>query len=422
MIKRWFYIVKESAKAHKIFNVALIVCLSLYIFSIPAFSGRPTWNYISYGLMILTSVITIAEYVFYEKFVFDRRLLIFFVFVIEALVGTIIHYPHDIRHWISVVLVFLSLVVFYYAFICIKDKKLIFKMIAYSMLVFGFYFTYKYYDKVLTFSISSKARYGWDFDNVNTVGSYFSLGAIIFLYLGAFFDKKRELLYLIPGFFLLYLGLFTGSRQFLLTTFLAAYLVFVFSLRKRKWIAFVALAAFIAIFIGILQIPKLADYKDQFERAIATIFDTGKAKIDPSVIERVLWPRNGFALGSKEFFFGYGVEGFSYYSGLGTYSHNNYSEVFCNFGVLGLIIFYVGVLYPALLAIRSKDKSLRMVIVVVVFYLTRGLFGVYYYSKDAYLMFGLMLYMVKDIKLGKFIDFNIGKAKIETQSIYEVSI
>ena len=422
MVKRWFHIIKESAKAHKVVNITLAVCLTLYIFSIPAFSARPTWNYISYGLMILTSLVTIIEYVFYEKFAFDRRLLIFLVFAIEASVGTIIYYPHDFRHLLSVFLVFLSLVVFYYAFICLKDKKLIFKMVAYSMLVFGLYFTYKYYNKVLTFSISSKERYGWYFDNVNTVGSYFSLGGIIFLYLGFFFNKKRELFYLIPGFFLFYLGLFTGSRQFLLTTFFAAYLVFAFSLRKRKWIAPVALVAFIVIFIGVLQIPKLADYKDQFERAIATIFDTGKAKIDPSVIERVLWPRNGFALGSKEFFFGYGVEGFAHYSGLETYSHNNYSEVFCNTGILGLVIFYIGVLYPALLTIRSKDKTLRMVIVIVVFYLTKGFFGVYYYSKDAYLMFGLMLYMVKDVKLGKFIDFDLFKKPKDNQNMKEVSI
>ena len=133
------------------------------------------------------------------------------------------------------------------------------------------------------------------------------------------------------------------------------------------------------------------------------MFGTGNYKIDPSTVQRTLWPRYGFNLGSKELLFGYGADGFSIYSGIGTYAHNNYAEVMCNFGILGLIIFHTAVLYPFLLAIRNKDRSKNIVIIIITFYLVKGFFGVYYSSKDACMMLALCLCLVKDVHLGQFI-------------------
>ncbi len=421
MFSRLIASFRSSNRAHKIINVALLVGLTLYIFSIPAFSARAKWNYVSYFLMALCAALTIVEYVLYEKFFFDRRLLIFAVFIIEALVGTAI-FSHDFRHWITIILVTLSLVVFYYAFNLIKDKRLIYLIIAFAFLAFGAYFAIVYYKRVLTFKFSGEALGGY-FDNVNTVGTYFSIGSVLFLYLALFNKKKLEFLYIIPAIGMLYLGLFTGSRHFLITTFIAAFVAVFLSIKKRKWIALIGLGAAIGLFFIIIQIPALADFRERINRAITTLFGIGNAKIDPSVVQRTLWPRYGFNLGSKELLFGYGVEGFSIYSGIGTYAHNNYAEVMCNFGILGLVIFYSAVLYPFFLAIRSKDKTKYIVIIIITFYLVKGFFGVYYSSKDAYMMLALCFCLVKDIRLGNFKEFNF-KIKREdvTNSYFEVSI
>ena len=421
MLNRLISSLKNSDRAHKIINITLIACLALYIFSIPAFSARPKWNYVSYFLMALCAAMTVIEYVLYEKLFFDRRLLIFAVFILEALVGTAI-FSHDFRHWLTIILVTLSLAIFYYAFSAIKDKRLIYQIIAFSFLAFGIYFAFVYRGRVLTFKLSGESLGGY-FDNVNTVGTYFSLGSILFLYLALFNKRKLEYLYLIPALGMLYLGIFTGSRHFLITTIVAAFFVVFLSIKKRKWIALLAFGVAIGLFFIIIQIPALADFRERINRAITTLFGIGNYKIDPSVVQRTLWPRYGFNLGSKELLFGYGVEGFSIYSGIGTYAHNNYAEVMCNFGIFGLVIFYSALLYPFFLAIRSKDKTKYIVIIIITFYLVKGFFGVYYSSKDAYMMLALCFCLVKDIHLGDFKEFNFKiKRDDVTNSYFEVSI
>lgn len=392
---------KNSDRAHKIINIALLTCLALYIFSIPAFSARPKWNYVSYFLMVLCAAMTVSEYVLYEKFFFDRRLLIFAVFILEALVGTAI-FSHGFRHWLTIILVTLSLVIFYYGFNVIKDKNIIYRVIAFSFLAFGAYFTIIYHQRVLTFKISGGALGGY-FDNVNAVGTYFSIGSILFFYLALFNKKKLEYLYLIPALGMIYLGVFTGSRHFLITTFVTAFVCLFLSLKKRKWISLIILVGVIGLFFVIIQIPQLADLRENLLRGLSTLFGIGNYKIDPSAVQRTLWPKYGFNLGSKELLFGYGTDGFSIYSGIGTYAHNNYAEVMCNFGILGFIIFHSVVLYPFFLAIRSKDRSKYIVIIIITFYLVKGFFGVYYSSKDAYMMLALCLCLVRDVRLGQFI-------------------
>lgn len=421
MFNRLIISLRSSDKAHKIINIALLTSLALYIFSIPAFSARAKWNYVSYFLMALSAVFTIAEYVLYEKFFFDRRLLIFLIFILESLIGTFV-FSHDFRHWLTIILVTLSFVIFYYAFNSIKDKHVIYLIISFAFLAFGAYFAIVYYKRVLTFKFSGSALGGY-FDNVNAVGTYFSIGSVLFLYLALFNKKKLEYLYLIPALAMIYLGMFTGSRHFLITTFIAAFVVIFLSIKKRKWIALIGLMAAIGLFIILIQIPALSEFRERINRAITTLFGIGNAKIDPSVVQRTLWPRYGFNLGSKQLLFGYGVEGFSIYSGIGTYAHNNYAEVLCNFGILGLVIFYSAVLYPFFLAVRSKDKAKYIVIIIISFYLVKGFFGVYYSSKDAYMMLALCFCLVKDIHLGGFKEFNI-KLKHENaiNSRFEVSI
>ena len=266
MFNRLISSLKNSERAHKIINVALLACLALYIFSIPAFSARPKWNYVSYFLMALCTAMTVSEYVLYEKFFFDRRLLIFAVFILETLIGTAI-FSHGFRHWLTIILVTLSLLIFYYGFNAIKDKKIIYQMIAFSFLAFGAYFTIVYYKRVLTFKVSGGAL-GEYFDNVNAVGTYFSVGSILFLYLALFNKKKLEFLYLIPALGMVYLGVFTGSRHFLITTFVTAFICLFLSLKKRKWISLIILVGVIGLFFVVIQIPQLADLRENLLRGL----------------------------------------------------------------------------------------------------------------------------------------------------------
>ena len=191
--------------------------------------------------------------------------------------------------------------------------------------------------------------------------------------------------------------------------------------KKRKWLAALIIVGAVGLFFIIIQIPALAALKERIDRGISTLFGIGSAKYDPSAVQRFIWPQYGFNIGSRVLLFGYGAEGFSIYSGIGTYSHNTYSEIICNFGLLGCLIFYFALLYPLALTIRSRDRSINIVYVIVSFYLVKGFFGVYFASKDAYMMIALLLYLTKDIKLGEYVGFGIRQIQ-HLDYYYEVSI
>ena len=418
MIKEAFLKLKNNSKFSNFLNVALIASLAIYIFSIPSFSGIAKWNLISYAFMAISAFIVFLKYFLYEKFVFNPRLLILLVFAIEAFIGTAL-YSHDFRHWFTIVLLLITLVVFYYAFNVIGNKTLIFRIIAYSLFAFALYFAFHYRANILKFNLDEPL--GGDFDNVNTIGTYFSLGSALFLYLALTGKKKIEWLHFIPCIAMLFLGLFTGSRHFIITTGVAFIVTVMVAFKKRKWLAALIIAGAIGLFFVIIQIPALAALKERIDRGISTLFGIGSAKYDPSAVQRFIWPQYGFNIGSRVLLFGYGAEGFSIYSGIGTYSHNTYSEIICNFGLLGCLIFYFALLYPLVLTIRSRDRSINVVYVIVSFYLVKGFFGVYFASKDAYMMIALLFYLTKDIKLGEYVGFGIRQIQ-HLDYYYEVNI
>lgn len=409
---------KDNKKLNNVLSFCLILFLSLYIFSLPAFSGRPKFNLISYAFMGISFVLVVEIYLLYKPFLLDKKLLIILLFVIETFIGTVI-YSHEFKHWFTIVLLFFSLVVFYYGFRIINNKRLILKIIAFALLAFGIYFAWHYRGIVLKFNIEEPIPLY--FDNQNTLGTYFSLGSAIFLYLAVCHEKKIEWLYLLPCFAMLFLGLFTGSRHFIITTGVAFISTILISFRKRKWLAILIIVGIVALFFIVIQLPPLAPFKERIDRAITTILGIGNAKYDPSAVQRTIWPQYGFSIGSRVLFFGYGAEGFSIYSGIGTYSHNTYSEIFTNFGIFGTIIFYSAFLYPLILIIRSKDRTIKFGIVVALFYFAKSFFGVCFNSKDTYVMLALIFYLTKDLSLGSYVGFG---AKHETLSntFYEASI
>lgn len=418
MLKSLIARIKASSKLNSILTVFLLISFALYIFSIPSFSARPRFYIISYGLMLLCGLFVFLKYLFYEKFVFNRRLLILLVFAIEAFIGTALH-SHDFRHWLSIVLMFITLVIFYYGFCTIKNKRLIFKVIALSFFAFGLYFAFTYRSEILKINLDTPL--GNDFDNVNTVGTYFSLSSAFFLYLALTNEKKLEWLYLIPSAIMLGLGLFTGSRHFIITTGVTFFVTIIVGFKRKKWIAAITIVVTVALFFAIIQLPQLALIKERIDRGITTLFGIGNAKFDPSVVQRTIWPQYGFNIGSRVMLFGYGAEGFSIYSGIGTYSHNTYSEIICNFGIIGAVIFYFSFLYCLILAIRSRDRRLNIVYVVVTFYIVKGFFGVYFASKDAYMMIALIMFLTKDIRLGNYVGFGV-KNSLRSNTYCEVSI
>lgn len=395
----------------------IIAFLFLYTFSIPAFSGRPKWYIISYFFMAALGGLTVFYTLLYTKFKLNKWFILPASFVGYALIGTII-YSHDFRHWLTLLLMLLTALIFYYAFAAIKNKRLIFIILAAAFSLFALYFAYIYRDPILHLRLTS-ARAGDYFDNVNAIGFYFAIAYSLALYLSLFRKSKWELFFLIPTIMFFVLGLFTGSRSFILSVAVASVVALYLKMRKHKVIFFIILVALVGTFLGLMNIPQLAFLKDQFDRTLYTLFGIGNSKVETSTVQRMVWPQYAIYLGGKNLIFGYGTDGFAIFSGVGTYAHNNYAEVICNFGLIGLILYYGCFVIPLLQTYKKEDEERFMVILMFSMFLVRSLFGVVYYTKEGYLIIALCFFLTKDYELYKP---NLMKNIVIPSERYEVSI
>lgn len=384
----------------------IVAFLFLYTFSIPAFSGREKIYIVSYFFMAALGGFTIVYTFLYTKFKFNRWLILPALFVAFAFLGTAF-YSHSFVGtsgkigWTTLLLMLITLVVFYYAFVAINNNKIILIALLAAFLVFAFYFAYVYRDKIIHLQLSSD-RIDIYFDNQNTIGFYFAIAYALSLFCGLFYKRKLELLYLIPAALFLFLGLFTGSRAFLVSVVIGSIVIMYLKLRNHKIIFLIALGCLIGLLFVLINISTFAFLKDQFDRTLYTLFGIGNSKVDTSTVQRAVWPGYAFYLGGRNLIFGYGVNGFSIYSGVGTYSHNNFAEVLCNFGIIGFVLFNACLIIPFLLSFKPKSKDLYLVSILFFVYVFRSLFGVVYYSKETYLVLALIFYLTRDCKLPVF--------------------
>ncbi len=395
-INRLLTKMRDNSKLQHATLFSIISLMFLYTFSIPSFSGRERIYLVSYALMALFAFVTIFYTLAYGKFSLHKRCLIPVLFILEAIVGTAI-YSHDFRRWLSIFLMVITLFVYYFAFCAIKNSRLSLKIIVVSFLAFAIYFIYIY--KYQIFHLLIDDRIGIYFDNQNAIGSYFSLAFTISMYLAIMSEKKTDLFYLIPSGVFGLCGIFTGSRTFIVLVIVSISVILFIRFKAKKWIFLIVYAGLILLFFIAVNLPIFATLKLRVDQTFYTLFGIGNSKIDHSSIQRVLWQRYGYYLGSNNLIFGYGCEGFAIYSGIGTYSHSNFSEVFCNFGIVGFALFYSCYLVPFLLCFVGNQKDRYVVFVFVIYFLVKSFFGVSYYYKESYLVIALCMYLTKETKI-----------------------
>lgn len=405
-MRKFIFKLRQNLVLKKIFYWGIASFLFLYTFSIPSFSGRTGWSIISYFLMAALAGCTVVYTFLYTHFKINKWLLIPAAFALFAFLGTAF-YSHSFVGtsgkigWTTLLLMFLTLVIFYYAFVAIENKKIILIALISAFLIFAFYFAFIYRNIIIHLQLSSD-RISIYFDNQNTIGFYFAIAYALSLYSGLFFKRKIELLFLAPALIFLFLGFFTGSRAFLISIVMGSVAITFFKLRNHKIIFVIVLGCLVGLFFILINIPQLAFLKDQFDRTLYTIFGIGNSKVDTSTVQRAVWPGYAFYLGGRNLITGYGVNGFSIYSGVGTYAHNNFAEVLCDFGLIGFVLFNACFLMPFILSLKSNDKDLSLVPILFFIYFARSIFGVVYYSKETYLVLALIFFYTKDRKLPIF--------------------
>ena len=383
---------RASSKIKTALIISTIILIGLYVFSIPTFGAGSLFNksnYILYIVMALLGVLTIFTTLVYSTFKVRWVILLVPIFAIYALLGTLI-YSHEYRSWLTLLLMAIALFILFYAFRFVSNKNVILLTIISGFTIFAL--TYIFVLRKDIFNLSNWGRMGAPFEHPNTLSGYMVVASSITLYLLFFLDKKIKYVLLVPLALFLLVGLTNGSRTFIILFILLLVVLAVFRFRKNKWVLLGILGGIVLLLVILLSLPMLETLRFRLFNSFATIFGTSSTP-DTSTLQRLSWFNYGFSLGGNKFITGYGVDGFSIYSGTYTYTHSNLSEVVCDFGVIGAVIFYLPLGVLLYQNIKKFDKHSPLVITFIIYYLVVSFANVFYYNKVYYIVLALLFFI-----------------------------
>lgn len=314
------------------------------------------------------------------------------IFSVYSAISTIF-LSHQFRYFLTVFLLALTFIIIYFMLEQVGNNDLVIRITIYSLMLFVLLFILHYRDDIFDFSNLGTNRLAVDnfFDNVNSIANYFAVCCILSLYYVLYSKKAICLLFLIPFVLCFYVGILTASRAFLVGTVLSSLMIFIVKFRKKPLILIIGLAAIIVVVILLFTLPAFATLKKRLIEMFNMI--TGhNYSTDYSTATRILWQDYAVYLGSHHLLFGNGLNGFAVYSGTGTYSHANFAELFCNVGIIGLLLYYLVFIIAFYDVINKKMKYSPIVIMLLVFLISREFLSVAYTSKFNAFIFSFISY------------------------------
>ena len=372
-----------------------MLSIFIYVFSIPSFGESSSiTRYIIYLSIVVLGCLSFLYCLLYSDFKIKIAHLLIPAFVVLSFVGTAI-YSHEFKAYRTLVLLMLSFFIFYFSFKCIRNKTIVILIISLALFLFSLFFILHYRHEIIDFRsyTNSDFRLGSYFDNPNAIGVYSLIGISTSLYLILFYKNKCRFFLFLPLGTMLLVGLTTGSKSFLISLLFIVLIFLFFKLKNHKLVFLLVVIGVIGLSVLLLSLPFMSTIRDRLVKAFGTLFGGG-TKMDPSTVERFLWMDYGFYLGSKNLIFGYGSKGFATFSGVGTYAHSNFSEVLCDFGVIGFLLFYAPLVVLLFKCLTNKKIDNVFVISFILFYFIAGFSSVYYYKKIYYLILALLYYLV----------------------------
>ena len=330
-----------NKKSKNAFHFLILLFLLAFCFSIPTFSNRNNWNYLSIGLAIVIVALILFFVWFYGKWTIDIFSICLLLFNLIILMSHLLNL--DILNMPKTVFVLSLLSFFLYQFFSIlDDKNIIFYVMLIAGILFAFVFLIHYRNELFPLNFGYGNRLGDFFDNQNEISKEFGFfGVISFIMLVS--HRKKIVILIFSAFsFLLFLFLIltTGSISNLLTLLLACFigLLMLQKTKKAKLISFGVSAIFIAVFIGLLQLPSLYYFKNRLINIFSTFFPNG-SNYDTSAVSRFELAFISAKIGFDRILFGHGYMSATFFTPGNMQAHNNFVELFVDFGITGLVVF-----------------------------------------------------------------------------------
>lgn len=221
------------------------------------------------------------------------------------------------------------------------------------------------------FMAQVEERLGGDMSgNVNTVG--YSLGIVSFVVVYYYCITKEKIVFfvLLPLFFMM---LLTGSKKTFIIIVIDIFTLYVYG--KAKVSSFVKLAFFASILLwAVFESNYFYEViGKRIEDMYTTLTGTGGGDYSHSTEDRSGMISEALRLGFNNPLFGGGMNYFEATSknyGYYGYSHCNYTELFCNFGLFGLLLYYIPYIKNIFYFWKNKKKDWQKTIFVVMWLVT----------------------------------------------------
>ncbi len=367
MAKRiWISPITTKCKLNIALDLFVLLLFSITFFSIPAFSFIGTGKYVTWALtLFLLTSISVSLFLFYEIKI-DVISFSFLLFAVSSFVSSALCGFKAFK----TTPIFLSLLTFaiYTYAKSIKGSVRLNSFLFFAFtgsILFLFLFIFKYRSELIHLDFN---RIGSEFGDENDIALFLAFGLLCSFYYGTDFHRDTIIFNIFCLFLILLFGLCgfsTGSKIFILISFLC-FLYFPFAKcgKKKWWLALLINLSLVAVFFVLINLPFLSTIRDRFFSFLSTLFgkSVGQGKTNElSTINRMDMFYCGMQMWIRKPMFGWGIWGFATFSGrAGGWSHNNISESFCNFGLIGTFLFHFGFIMSFYYFFQSKHKKEKM--------------------------------------------------------------
>lgn len=204
--------------------------------------------------------------------------------------------------------------------------------------------------------------------NVNSVGVSLGIMSVFLTYYFLQNNNKKTLLVLVAAVALM---LLTGSKKTVVYLGLDLIMFLISAKGKKKYQRFLVVTLLVvAFYFVIMNVSVFYEVIGiRIEAMITQLFGNSAVTVSNSTKQREEMIFEGFKIFLNYPLFGGGEKYFGSQTVSGyAYSHCNYTEILCNFGIFGLLIYYFPYLYEMIEAVRckriqKKEQSLLVILI-----------------------------------------------------------